>query len=1050
MLHPHLQRQLQQFHLSREGCPNDVSQWQHFLLQVSESYQLLAQEDNCDGEILGESLNDRSKELSIGLSRIGEIILSSFHFGVCLLDRHGCLVSLNTEAENLLGWKKEELKNQPLWERISEKHSLKSHLSDTETTGKETVQPQFYDAIATGTPYCQLDTRFFNRDGKILDVATFLSPIKQENNDTEGFLLIFFNQSEQKKVNLQLQRSLSLVEAIVESTDMGILAIDRGGKVCKFNQQFRNLWGFSEEKFFQNDKENQSQGTIPKVFSLVLQKLKSPQNFLRTVMELSAEPESISNDIFKLKDGRILEITSHPSKIGMKIIGRVWQFRDITAQKQAEEALREAEIKYRTIFENAIEGIFQSSAEGRYLNVNPALARIYGYNSPSEVLHEITDIQSQIYVDPTRRRDFIELMEKEGAVSRFESQVYRRDHSIIWISENARDVRDIRGNFLYYEGTIEDITERKKVEAALQYAVAAAESANHAKSTFLANMSHELRTPLNAIIGYSEMLKEEVEDLGYDHFLSDLDKIRSAGKHLLSLINDILDISKIEAGRMDMYLETFLIHDLIDNVVTTAWPLVEKNNNTLEVESPQDLGKMHTDLIKVKQILLNLLSNASKFTERGTITLALHQEMTDSFAEPRERHRAVPTLNPESLGLADGSHRVLKTPKATRSEGEQINQTLNDPPFILPHSPFIVFEVRDTGIGMTAEQVQHIFDPFTQADASTTRKYGGTGLGLAISQHFCRMMGGEITVESEMGVGTTFRVILPKMIVESLTETSREREELGEGDLGLSDSPTSGTVLVVDDDPNARDILQRSLTREGLRIATAATGEEALRRAKELQPDAITLDILMPGMDGWAVLSRLKNDPELAEIPVILLSFVGNKSLGLALGASDCLTKPVDSKHLGALLHKYCPDQGASNTQEESYILIVEDDLTTSQMLRRNLEKEGWRVVEAHNGKAALRPLAQAPPHLILLDLMMPEMDGFQLLTELHQRYRAYSIPIIVITAKDLTPTERLYLRARVTQIIEKGAYSSQHLLRDVKKLVQTTLNTPPSTSSTF
>jgi PAS domain S-box-containing protein len=1043
MLHPHLQRQLQQFHLSTEGCPNDVSQWQHFLLQVNESYQHLPQEDNHEGKTLGETRDERINELSIELSRIGEIIFRSFHFGVCLLDRQGCLVSINTEAENLLGWKQEELKNQPLWERIGEKHSLKSYLSETETTGKERDKPNFYHAIATGTPYCQLDTRCFSREGKILDVATFLSPIKEENNETQGFLLIFFNQSEQKQANLQLQRSLSLVEAIVESIDMGILAIDRGGKVCKFNQQFRKLWGFSEETLFHNaEEDNQSQGSIPRVFSLVLQKLKSPQNFLRTVMQLSADPESISNDIFKLKDGRILEITSHPSKIGIKIIGRVWQFRDITAQKQAEEALREAEIKYRTIFENAIEGIFQSSAEGHYINVNPALARIYGYDSPSEVLHEITDIQAQIYVDPTRRREFIEMMEKEGAVSRFESQVYRRDRSIIWISENARDVRDIRGNFLYYEGTIEDITERKKVEAALQYAVAAAESANHAKSTFLANMSHELRTPLNAIIGYSEMLKEEVQDLGYVQFLSDLDKIRSAGKHLLSLINDILDISKIEAGRMDVYLETFLINDLVDNVLTTAWPLVEKNNNTLEVESAPDLGTMHTDLTKVKQILLNLLSNASKFTERGTITLALHQERTD---------RAVPTLNPESFGLADGSHRVPKTPTATRSEDEQVNPTLQESSLVFPHSPFIIFEVRDTGIGMTPEQVQHIFDPFTQADASTTRKYGGTGLGLAISQHFCRMMGGEITVESQMGTGTTFRVRLPKeLMVESVIETSTETEELQEGDLDLSDAPTSGTVLVVDDDPSTRDILQRSLTREGLRIATAATGEEALRRARELQPDAITLDIMMPGMDGWAVLSTLKNDPELAEIPVILLSFVGNKSLGLALGASDCLTKPVDSKHLGALLHQYCPDQGASKTPQESYILIVEDDLTTREILRRNLEKEGWRVVEAHNGKAALRPLAQAPPHLILLDLMMPEMDGFQLLSELHKRYRAYSIPIIVITAKDLTPTERLYLKAQVTQIIEKGAYSSQNLLRDVKKLVQTTLNTPPSTSSTF
>ncbi|NJK76017.1 MAG: PAS domain S-box protein [Microcoleus sp. SU_5_6] len=397
---------------------------------------------------------------------------------------------------------------------------------------------------------------------------------------------------------------------------------------------------------------------------------------------------------------------------------------EASERDRAEIALRQAEQKYRSIFENAVEGIFQTTPEGDFLSVNPALARIYGYATPEELTSNLTDLRQQAYVEPQRRQEFTRIMNEAGEISGFESQVYRADGSIIWVSESARAVRDASGEVLYYEGSVEDISTRKAFESALQLALEAAEAASTAKSAFLANMSHELRTPLNAIIGYSEMLQEESEDCGNTEIIPDINKIWSAGRHLLSLINDILDISKIEAGKMDLYLETFDIGCLIEEVATTALPLIEKNGNILDASQISNAGTMHSDITKVRQILLNLLSNAAKFTHNGIISLTAIRE------------------------------------SAVNSDGESEENSGNSQQAIASKE-FLVVNCTDTGIGMSPDQLDRIFQPFTQADASTTRKYGGTGLGLAISQRFCQMMGGSISVTSEVGVGSTFTIRLP-------------------------------------------------------------------------------------------------------------------------------------------------------------------------------------------------------------------------------------------------------------------------------------------------
>ncbi|HWP38498.1 MAG TPA: response regulator [Gemmatimonadales bacterium] len=488
-----------------------------------------------------------------------------------------------------------------------------------------------------------------------------------------------------------------------------------------------------------------------------------------------------------------------------------------------------------------------------------------------------------------------------------------------------------------------------------------AETANEAKGQFLASMSHELRTPLNAILGYSEMLQEDAEDGGYIALVPDLEKIRAAGRHLLTLINDVLDLSKIEAGRMELHLETFEVQRLVDDVAATVRPLVEKHGNRLVLSRGGETGMIHADQTRVRQVLLNLLSNAAKFTERGTITLATARERDDA--------------------------------------GE-----------------WLVCRVSDTGIGMTPAQQARLFEAFAQADASTASKYGGTGLGLAISRKFCQMMGGDVSVASEMGKGSAFTVRLP------IRAAVAPGAAQGRGALG--------TVLVIDDEDAARNLLARFLVREGFRVLEAPSGTDGLRVAREEKPDVITLDVVMPGMDGWAVLAALKASPDTADVPVVMVTVVDERNLGFTLGAAEYLTKPIDRARLAAVLGRHT--RGAHPT-----VLIVEDHRATRQLLRRVFQKQGWAVVEAANGREGLeRAAEQRPPDLVLLDLMMPEMDGFEFLEAFRARDACRGIPVVVITAKDLTSEDRQRLNGGVQRIVAKSGNTQEALATELRELI--------------
>ncbi|MBW2668174.1 MAG: response regulator, partial [Deltaproteobacteria bacterium] len=517
----------------------------------------------------------------------------------------------------------------------------------------------------------------------------------------------------------------------------------------------------------------------------------------------------------------------------------------------------------------------------------------------------------------------------------------------------------------------------------LKHAMEAAEDANRAKSGFLANMSHELRTPMNAIIGYSEMLIEDAEDDGDQATVDDLKKIHSSGTHLLSLINDVLDLSKVEAGKMDVFLETFEIGTLVAGVVSTMDTLIKQNENRLKVEVDPSLTEMHADVTKVRQALFNLLSNAAKFTHQGEIGLSVRGEQV---------------------------------------EGES----------------WIQMSVSDSGIGIAPDKIDKVFEEFSQADDSTTRDYGGTGLGLPISRHFCRMMGGDISVASTPGEGSTFTIRLPAVVREAGSEPEVSAE-LPAAVIPGAEAGTEPVVLVIDDDPSALDLLSRTLKGAGVRVITAGNGQEALHLARTLRPVVITLDVLMPGMDGWDVLSELKATPETRDIPVIMVTMTNDRNLGYALGATEFLTKPVRRDQLIGLLDRYASGTG------ERHALVVDDKLENRVVLRRALENEGWRVSEAENGQLALDEIASEPPTLILLDLMMPVMDGFDFVLEMRNRKAAREIPIVVVTAKDVTREDRRRLAGGVAGLIERAGLDQDSLTQLVREQVATQLSVAAS-----
>ncbi len=524
-----------------------------------------------------------------------------------------------------------------------------------------------------------------------------------------------------------------------------------------------------------------------------------------------------------------------------------------------------------------------------------------------------------------------------------------------------------------YQTTLEKKIDDRTKE--LFYAKEKAESAAKAKSEFLANMSHELRTPLNAIIGFCEILIEDAAEIGQVGFVNDLNKIHHSGKDLLALINDILDLSKIEVKKMDVNIAAFDLHEMIQTVLDTLEPYAKINNNIIKVKKSKKSIMLRSDEMKIRQILFNLITNACKHSENSDINLIIQQE-----------------------------------------EIEQIHK--------------ISFKVQDFGVGIPKSQLRKIFDPFNQADSTENIKIKGTGLGLTIARAYSELLGGNIHVESEENKGATFT----SQILQDYFSPKEKKAQIlldKPSELPSSSDKREEKILVIDDDIVFLDLINTRLVKDGFIVHTSNSGEKGLRKAKQILPDIIILDIVMPDIDGWTVYKKLKSTPLLAEIPVIIVTIGDYQKMAKDFGVVDFLSKPINWGILSKILDKY------KTIAHSRHLLVVDDDSTTRIILRKMLVKDGWRVAEAENGKDAIKRIEEEKPELILLDLLMPVMDGFELLNVLKDDDEFKKIPIIVITSKDLTEEDYAFLTDNVDRVIQKGKYTRQELIMRINTAIK-------------
>ncbi len=681
-------------------------------------------------------------------------------------------------------------------------------------------------------------------------------------------------------------------------------------------------------------------------------------------------------------------------------------------KERAEEALQKSEEKYRNLFEDSRDPVYISSREGKIVDVNQSFLDLFGYTREEIMKLNIKDT----YVDLDERFRFQKEIEQKGFIRKFEVKLRKKDRTEVhcMISASVRWADD--GSILGYQGIIHDITERKRAEKALKkahddlerkvierteelrIAKEAAETANQAKSDFLANMSHELRTPLNAIIGFSEVLRDQYFGNINEKQADYINDILESGKHLLSLINDILDLSKIEADKVEFEPSKVNIKELLEDSLIMVKEKCMKHGIDLSTNIAQDLEDLEitADKRKLKQVMFNLLSNAAKFTTHGgeiRVTADLISEFGVRISELKGEEKQSAIQNRKSK---------------------------------------IEISVADSGIGISPEDQENIFHEFYQVKGNIKDKTPGTGLGLSLTKSLVEMHKGRIWVESEgEGKGSTFTFVIPIEAEKRKSEAATEPEEPLSSRPDIDDSRP--LVLVVEDDRQASELISHYLSDAGYGVVHAFDGEQAIQMALELRPYAITLDIILPKKDGWNVLAELKSLPETKDIPVAIVSIVENRPFGLNLGAIEYFVKPVNKEQLVEAVRNVM-----AKTEREPKamtVLVVDDEPQTVELLNDILRTEGFSVLQAYGGQQGIDLAIEKHPDVIILDLMMPEVSGFDVVQQLRAHPEAMEIPVLIFTAKHLTAEDRQRLNSHIQAIASKSASGKEDLLRELERL---------------
>jgi len=889
-----------------------------------------------------KALEKSEKWLSTTLTSIGDAVIAT--------DMNGAVSFMNPVAQALTGWTLEEArgKSMDLVFDIVNK--------DTRRPVENPVKKVFRDGKVVGLAD---HTILLSKSGKEFDIEDSAAPILADEGEAFGVVLVFRDITDKKLAEEETSRQKDLMQLILGSITNGVVVADTDGKFLLFNAAAKQFVGIGAVDATPDTWSKQYGAFRPDGVTVF------PPDELPLVRAMRGENVD-GVELFirnaNLPDGRLLSITGRPLRSedgGLK--GGVVVLQDISLQKRAAEALRQSEERYHLLFDSNPHPVWVYDLKTlAILDVNPSAVQNYGYSREEFLSLTIKDIRPPEDVPAlvesaakattgTEMAGVWKHRKKDGTLI----DVEITSHPLVYDGRDARLV------------VATDVSERKRAEEALVRAKEEAERGSKFKDQFLSTMSHELRTPLNAVLGFSDLLADERYGPLNDKQRRYIDHIHTGGKHLLSLISDILDLSKIEAGRMELALESISIDATFAEVLSVMQPLAGKKSQALKANAKPGLV-VRADATRLKQVLMNLLGNAVKFTPNsGQIELTAR--------------------------LEDGK---------------------------------VCMEVRDNGPGIAPEEQKRIFDAFYRLRESGN-KTEGTGLGLAITQRLVELQGGELSLNSKVGQGSCFYFSLPAAA--SAREVRSRKTE------GSSKAVGPQRILVIEDDRATAQLIHSQLSSAGYQVTLCEQPEKAAEIAAQLQPNAITLDIVMKPKNGWEILIQLKRDARTAQIPLIVVSIVDQPSMGTLLGADEYLVKPVDKMTLLGAIERHV--RSHPKTKPRQSILVVEDDAPTCEFIAEMLTTHGFAVTTAADGAQARAEVAAALPELVILDMMLPEVSGFELLGEWRASLRTASLPVFVLTSKDLSQEEQSYLRTHAEALLRKQEPWRDALIRQLERV---------------
>ncbi|HUF11651.1 MAG TPA: PAS domain S-box protein [Longimicrobiales bacterium] len=947
----------------------------------------------------------RQNETLIKTGALQSAIFNSANFSSIATDANGVIQIFNVGAERMLGYSAAEVVNQVTPADISDPNELIGRAKELSDELGTPITPGFEALVFKASRGIEdiYELTYIRKDETRFPAVVSVTALRDEQDAIIGYLLIGTDNTARQQAEDALLKAGALQSAIFNSANFSSIATDAKGVIQIFNVGAERMLGYSAAEVVNqitpaDISDPQEVIERAEVLSGELGTTITP-GFEALVFKASRGIEDIYELTYFRKDGSrfpaVVSVTAlrddKDAIIGYLLIGT-----DNTARKQVEEErmkldqrLRDQHFYTRSLLESSIDALMTTDPRGILTDVNKQMEALTGCSRDELIGAPFKNY----FTDPARAEAGIKRVLNEGKVTNYELTARTRDGKLTVVSYNATTFHDrdrvLQGVF----ASARDMTELKRYEHKLQQKNVELEDASRMKSEFLANMSHELRTPLNAIIGFSEILRDGLMGEMTEKQRGFIGDIFSSGQHLLSLINDILDLSKVEAGKMLLDLEPLPVSAVFRNSLSIVREKAASRSIRLSMEGPANLGVIEADGRKVKQIVYNLLSNAVKFT-------------------------------------SEGGQVALRTDRVKRNKVAQLAGPWPGRVFPLADNPFEDFleiSVTDGGIGITPEGLDQLFKPFSQIDSGLARKFEGTGLGLAMVKLLADLHGGAVAVESAVGEGSRFTVWLPFRTPE--VKVAEPVAKPAEARLAL---PGDSIALVVEDDLKSAELIRVQLETEGFTVVHATSAEAGLILAEHHQPALITLDIMLPDMDGWEFLGRIKALPGLRRVPIVIISIVADSEKGFALGAAAVMQKPISRKELyeslvGLGLLPLTPGVTLK-------VLVVDDDPKALELAVLGMKELAATILTASGGLEAIDIARAEQPDLIVLDLLMPEVNGFDVVESLQENAGTASIPILVITAKQLDAQDRERLNGYVTAIMEKGAGDQSRFLTEVRR----------------